>query len=547
MRGRRFRQPLFALLLRGPSKAPETGAFLTPVGHKTAMTTIENPPSVSREEGFAGESPAETTPDVSGTARIRSAVIWRSGSQMIGQLVMWSSTFLVLRLLTPGDYGLFAMTQVVVGLAQLMNGYSFASSLVQAETLDTKRAGQVFGMLIVMNGLIAVAQFVAAPYAGDYFHQPMLVAMLRVQCLLHLTTPFIIMPQALLSRAIDFRTQGRANLLAAAAGAITAPVCALAGLGVWTLVLAPLALFGTRALLLAVFGRWWIRPRFDWAGASAMMGFGGTVLISDILWFVQNQADVFIAGRRFDAHMLGLYSEGLFLTQILVNKFVPSLNEVAFPAYARMQADRSAVAWSFAKALSIIMLVSLPCYVGLAVVAGPLVLTVMGPKWAAAIPLVQLLAFAMPFVTLHVLYPPATNALGRPRIGATSSAAGAVLLPIGFAIGVHYGPQGMAWAWVAVMPLLVLLSSSLSLPVIGLSWAKLGQAILPPFGAALAMGAIVYGLDRILPPMAPVLRLVTLIPVGVIAYAGFVALLARPIALQTLAMVRGRSSKRAAA
>jgi O-antigen/teichoic acid export membrane protein len=510
------------------------------------MKTIETPPSVSREEGVPGESVAETTSDVSGTARIRSAVIWRSGSQIVGQLVMWSSTFLVLRLLTPGDYGLFAMTQVVVGLAQLMNGYSFASSLVQAETLDTKRAGQVFGFLIVMNGAIAVAQFVAAPFAAGYFHQPMLVAMLRVQCLLHLTTPFIIMPQALLSRSIDFRTQGRANLIAAAAGAITAPVCALAGLGVWTLVLAPLALFGTRALLLGLLGKWWIRPRFGWAGAGAIMGFGGTVLVSDILWFVQNQADVFIAGRRFDAHMLGLYSEGLFLTQILVNKFVPALNEVAFPAYARMQADRSAVAWSFAKALSIIMLVSLPCYVGLAVVAGPLVLTAMGPKWADAIPLVQLLAFAMPFVTLHVLYPPATNALGKPRIGAISSAAGAVLLPIGFAIGVHFGPRGMAWAWVTVMPMLVLLSSSLSLPVIGLRWGQLGRAVLPPLGAALAMGAIVYALDRMLPPIAPVLRLATLIPVGVIAYASFVALLARPIALQTLAMVRGRGKQAAA-
>ncbi len=505
------------------------------------MIQIENPPSVSRDEGVSAETAAELSPDISGTARIRSAVIWRSGSQIVGQLVMWSSTFLVLRLLTPGDYGLFAMTQVVVGLAQLMNGYSFASSLVQAETLDTKRAGQVFGVLIVMNGAIALAQFFVAPYAAAYFHQPMLVAMLRVQCLLHLTTPFIIMPQALLSRTIDFRTQGRANLLAAAAGAITAPVCALAGLGVWTLVLAPLALFATRALLLGLLGRWWIRPRFGWAGAGAMMGFGGTVLISDILWFVQNQADVFIAGRRFDAHMLGLYSEGLFLTQILVNKFVPALNEVAFPAYARMQTDRGAVAWSFAKALSIIMLVSLPCYVGLAVVAEPLVLTVMGPKWAGAIPLVQLLAFAMPFVTLHVLYPPATNALGHPRIGAISSAAGAVLLPVGFAVGVHHGPQGMAWAWVAVMPLLVLLSSSLSLPVIGLSWAKLGGAILPPLAAALAMGAIVSAIDRILPPIAPALRLATLIPVGVIAYAGFVALFARPIAMQTLAMARGRA------
>lgn len=471
--------------------------------------------------------------------RIRSAVIWRSGSQIVGQMVMWASTFLVLRLLAPADYGLFAMTQGVMALAQLLNGYSFAASLVQAERLDEHRVGQVFGALILMNGSIAAGQFLAAPIAAAYFHQPMLVSLLRVQSLLHLTTPFIIMPQALLSRNIDFRTQARANLGAALAGAITAPVCALAGLGVWTLVLAPLALFFTRALLLGLIGRWWVRPRFSLAGAGATLGYGGTVLVSDVLWFVQTQADVFIAGRRLDTHMVGLYAEGLFLTQILVNKFVPALNEVAFPAYARMQADRQAVAASFAKALGLIMLVALPCYVGLAATAEPLVLTAMGAQWQGVVPLVRLLAFAMPFVTLHVLYPPATNALGQPRIGAMSAGAGAILLPAAFLIGVPHGPIGMAAAWLVAMPILVTISSSLSLPVIGLSWRGLAGAILPPLTAALAMGAAVTGLDRLLPPMAPATRLVTLVPFGVLSYAAAVMLVARPVALRALAMVRG--------
>ncbi len=490
--------------------------------------------SATRDDGESTESGGGSM-----SARIRSAVLWRSGSQIIGQAVMWGSTFLVLRLLAPADYGLFAMTQGVMALAQLLNGYSFAASLVQAERLDEERVGQVFGALILMNGSIAIAQFLCAPIAAAYFHQPMLVALLRVQSLLHLTTPFIIMPQALLSRTINFRTQGRANLAAACAGAATALACALAGFGVWTLVLAPLALFGTRALFLGLIGRWWVRPRFSLAGAGATLGYGGTVLVSDILWFVQTQADVLIAGRRFDPHMVGLYAEGLFLTQILVNKFVPALNEVAFPAYARMQTDPRAVAESFAKALGLIMLAALPCYVGLAVAAEPLVLTAMGPKWVEVVPLVRLLALAMPFVTLHVLYPPATNALGQPRIGAISSGSGAVLLPTAFAIGVHFGPVGMAVAWGVATPILVLVSSSLSLPVIGLSWRGLAGAILPPLLAALAMGAAVTGLDRLLPTIAPAPRLLTLISFGVTVYAGLVLLIARPTAMRALVMLRG--------
>jgi O-antigen/teichoic acid export membrane protein len=153
---------------------------------------------------------------------------------------------------------------------------------------------------------------------------------------------------------------------------------------------------------------------------------------------------------------------------------------------------------------------------------------------------VRLLAFAMPFTTLHVLYPPATNALGKPKIAAITSGAGAIVLPIAFAVGVGFGPIGMAAAWVVSMPLLVLLSSSLSLPVLGLSWRRLGQAVLPPLAAALAMGAVVTGVDRLLPPLAPPVRLATLVPVGVIAYAGFVLLFARDIVNQALSVVRGR-------
>ncbi|HET8613801.1 MAG TPA: lipopolysaccharide biosynthesis protein [Sphingomonas sp.] len=475
------------------------------------------------------------------TPRIRSAVLWRSGSQIIGQVVMWGSTLLVLRLLTPNDYGLFAMTQVVIGLVTLLNGYSFAASLVQSERLDRESIGQIFGVLILLNFGIAAAQFLLAPIAADYFHQPLLTKLLRVQCLLHCATPFIIMPQALLARDIDFRTQGRANIGAAAAGAITALSCAYAGLGVWTLVFAPIAAFTTRALLFGLLGRWWVRPRFRFKGTGAALGFGGTILVSDILWFIQNQADVFIAGRRIDAHMIGLYAEGLFLTQLLVNKFVPALNEVAFPAYARLQTNRGAVAWSFARATGIIMLAALPCYIGLAVTARPLVLTVMGPQWGEAAPLVRLLAFAMPFVTLHILYPAATNALGKPGVSARTTAAGAILLPIAFWIGVdHFGAMGLAGAWVAIMPVLVLISTCLSLPVIGLTWKQLGQSILPPLAAALAMGAVVLLASMALPPLPPAAELALLVPLGVAAYAVFALLLARPLVMQAWAMLRGR-------
>jgi O-antigen/teichoic acid export membrane protein len=220
---------------------------------------------------------------------------------------------------------------------------------------------------------------------------------------------------------------------------VVALTMALNDYGVWTLVFAPVAIFWTRAMALMIGTRFWVRPSFNFKGAGSIFTFGTTMLVSHGFWIVQSQCDIFIAGRHFDNHDLGLYAEALFLTQIFAAKFVPPLNEVAFPAYARLQNDRTALSAGFLKAVRLIMLISCPLYLGMAVTAGPLVEVVMGPKWTEASPLVAVLALAMPVMTLQILFHPALNALGMPQITLRNSVFGAVLMPTVYLYAVQYG------------------------------------------------------------------------------------------------------------
>ncbi len=144
---------------------------------------------------------------------------------------------------------------------------------------------------------------------------------------------------------------------------------------------------------------------------------------------------MFIGGRWFSAHQLGIYTTALFLAQIFVSKFVPPLNEVAFSAYARIQHDDAAVSRAFVRSVRIIMLAAMPFYAGLAVTAYPLVLTVLDAKWVEVAPVVQIIALAMPFMTIQVLYSPACDARGRPGIGARNGAFGALVLATTFLVG----------------------------------------------------------------------------------------------------------------
>lgn len=488
--------------------------------------------------GMASSSPQANHAGESLGKQVRRAVIWRSGSQILAQLVQWAATFLVIRILSPADYGLFAMTQVVMAFASMLNGYGLASGLVQRAQVSSREIRQLFGMLIVLNVGLTCAQLALAPIAAAYFRQPEVLPLLRVQALMYLTTPFIALPYALLSRAMDFRAQAKVNMAAAVAAAATALGGALAGLGVWTLVAAPFVLFSTRAIGMTLAARALVWPSFDFRGAGALARFGGTMALGQLFWFAQSQADVFIAGRWFSAHALGIYTTALFLTQIFVAKFVPPLNEVAFSAYARIQSDEAARAAAFVKAARIVMCAALPFYFGLVATAEPLVLAVLGAKWAQAAPIVGLLALAMPFMTLQVLFAPACDAIGRPGIAVRNGATGAVLLTIAFALGVRWGAIGLAAAWLGAYPLHLALSAHRALPVIGVRARDLALAIAPPLAAALLMAGLVMVVERLLPPLAPVPRLAVLVATGAAAYAAALALLARPLLTEIVALAR---------
>ena len=93
---------------------------------------------------FKGSDTAKENPSAFGD-RVRSAVIWRPGSQILAQIITWAATLAVIRLLDPADYGLFAMTQVILSFLAFLNGWGFASALVQSDSIDPFRIRHAFG------------------------------------------------------------------------------------------------------------------------------------------------------------------------------------------------------------------------------------------------------------------------------------------------------------------------------------------------------------------------------------------------------------------
>ncbi len=459
---------------------------------------------------------------------------------------MWTATIIVVRLLDPQDYGLFAMSQVVLVALNFLNGHSFASSLIQEEDVSEHRISQVFGLLLLFNVILATAQFIAAPFVAAYYNQPIIVDMLHVQMLLYLITPFISLPIVLLARQLNFKAQAKADMAGAIVGATTALTGAYLGAGVWTLVVAPMMQQATRAIGLTLAARHLTWPSFNFRGAGNVLTFGSALVACQFFWVVQSQSDIVIAGPNFDPHHLGLYTEALFLTLIFTAKFIPPLNEVAFPAYTQLAKEGGDVGKAFIGTARMLMFAATPLYLGMSMVAGPLVDTLFGPKWHEMVPLVAGLPLAMPFFALQIICSPTTNALGRPQTYLKSSICGAVIMASCFWIGSRWGAEGLVHAWQVGAPTLLLVTLGLTLPTINVRARDLLRAIAPSVAAAITMASIVGYTERLISGVAPAAELGALAALGVAIYFGLIWIFARALIEDVFRFVTKRELGRSA-
>ncbi len=503
--------------------------------HSESSSADSNRESDSHDSGFA--------------TRVRSAVAWRWGTQVAAQIITWTSTILVVRLLEPTDYGLFAMSQVVITALAFLNGSSFATSLVQTERIDERRIAQVFGLLLLFNGSMAAIQFVSAPLAAAYFREPLVADMLRIQAVIFLTVPFTALPSELLARRLEFRKQGQVNMATAVIGAVTALTLAWLDYGVWALVYAPIAMFVTRAIGLSIAARLLVRPIFDPRGAWDLVTFGGTLTLCQLFWIVQSQSDIVIAGRLLPTYDLGLYSEALFLTLIVTGRFIPPINEVALAAYSELHRAKKSLGPYFLRTARMVMMVSAPIYVGLALTSEAAILTLFGDKWAGMIPVVGGLAMVMPAFALQLICSPVTNAMGRPKVYLSTSMAGAFIMPIAFLWGVNgglfgdeTGAMGLVHAWWIAAPALCIFTLTMTLPRIGVSPLALLRELAPIALACAAMVIAVMGVQRFASFGVPWLDLAWNGFVGASVYTATFWFGYKPLVLETWALLRNRDT-----
>jgi O-antigen/teichoic acid export membrane protein len=465
--------------------------------------------------------------------------LWQGGAQAAGQAVSWIVTIVVIRLLSPADYGLMAMANVFLGFFLLFADLGFGAAAVQARTVEREQLRRMLGIVLVTNVGGCLLAFGAAPFVAAFFGEPRLSVVVRVLSVNFLLLAIYLLPQSQLLREMDFRTKARIDVVALIAAAAASLTLAFAGFGVWALVAGSLVTHSVKAVAYNVARPVAVVPAFSWQAITGLARFGALITVDRLLFFVYGQADIAIGGRVLGKEAIGLYAVALSLAAIPMEKVLPVITQVSFAAFARIQSDPDRVRRNLMRAVQLISLFTFPAFLGMAAVAGDLVPVVLGPKWIDLIVPFQLLCLVLPLKALAAAFPPALFGVGRPGVNVVNMAVALVVITAAILVGVQYGVIGMCLAWLIAYPVVFAVISWRSLRALDTRYSEFLERCAFPVMASLTMAAGVIALREALMPLGvSVARLAVLVAAGAMIYGGLVFLFQRVAVRELIAVVR---------
>ncbi len=429
------------------------------------------------------------------------SLVWLGGMKYVGQIYSWAITILVIRILNPGDYGLMSMASVCINFLVMISELGLGAAIVQKKEIDKDTLSQVLGFILLSHGVLFCCLFFGSPLIADFFSEPRLTLILQVLSINFISLALYVIPRSVLMREMEFKKRSVVDLIGTVVSVTITLGMAIYGYGVWSLVWASLVNNGIQMIGYNLLAPVFLLPKFRLRGIQEIISFGAYTLGSRILWYFYSRADIFIGGRILGNQLLGVYSVALELSQIPMDKFMPIVNQVAFPAYARIQSDLELVRSHFLKSARIASLLLFPAFWGLFVIAPELMDWLLGDKWTGVVLPLQIMCVIMPFIALGTLISPMLYGIGRVDIAFLYVAVASVLMPLSFLIGSHYyGVEGLCIAWVCGYSLVFFVTLKLSLRLIDLSILKFLSDISVAPIASIGMNILLFVVKYLLRP-----------------------------------------------
>ena len=459
-------------------------------------------------------------------ASVISSLLWKFLERIGTQGVQFVVAIVLARLLAPADFGLIALVTVFVTIANVFVQSGLNTALIQKKNADNLDFSTVFYSCLALAVVLYLGLFFGAPIIAKFYNnQVELIPVIRVLGLMLPLGALNSIQEAYVARNMMFKKLFYRSVGAIIPAGIIGVVCAYLGFGIWSLVAQQLLNTLLICVIMWFTVKWRPSLSFSFERWKRLFSFGWKLLCSALLdTFYRNIRDLVI-GKLFTPTDLGFYNRGDQFPKIIIANINSSIQSVLLPSLSTVQDDRVRLKSLARRSIKTSSFLILPMMTGLAAIAKPLTLVVLGEKWLPAVPFIQICCFSYAFWPIHTTNLSAINAVGRSdvflKLEIIKKCYGLAVLAL--AIWLFRSPIGIAMSAAITAPLGSFVNAYPNKKLLNYGFIEQMKDFVPSFLLSIVMGAVVYcGGDLLAEKLnlAPTLLLLVVSFGGAVFYFG---------------------------
>ena len=408
----------------------------------------------AKDEVVPGGAPAEIDPnekhvstdhllaDLKGrTVSGAFITIVAQGVQFVLGLV---SIMVLARLLTPKDFGLYAMVTTVMGYLMIFKDAGLSTATVQREGITLAQVSNLFWINVALSGVVSLVLATASPIVAWFYREPRLVPVTLVLSGTFFLSGLTIQHTALLNRQMRFKAVAFIQVTSMLTGVVLGVGLAWIGYSYWALVFSNIVTVAVTVPLTWYAIPW--RPRLPSrrSGIRSLVGFGANMATGAFIYSLVKGTDNLLIGRFYGADSIGLYSRAAALLNRPLEQFLYPIGSVFVPTLSRVQSQPERYRRAFLQVYEAMALASFLLTGVLFALSRPLTLVILGPKWERA-------AIIFAGFTMAALCAPAARAAtwlftsqGRGKDWLVTITVLSGITLASFVGGLRFGPAGVA-------------------------------------------------------------------------------------------------------
>lgn len=330
---------------------------------------------------------------------VRRGLAWMLISQGGLFVLQFGGSVAMARLLTPYEMGIFAVAYAIVGILGTIRAVGLNTFLIREAELTIAAIRTIFTinalLAIVTSGAIALLSSVGGSLLRDagVQHVLLLLAVVPLFGILELV------PASRLERTGAFQAVALVNFAKVAVSTSVTILMALRGFSYMSIAWGSLASAAFGALCMNAVGRHYISLRFgldDWRRISR---FGVQMLTISAIGNVAGRLSDLLLGRLVGLSALGLYSRASGLNGLLWDNVHLVIGRIVFVDFSERRRRSLPLRESYLRIVAMITALLWPSFGGMAILAGPVILTIYGPNWTEAAPPLSMLSLSALIMT----------------------------------------------------------------------------------------------------------------------------------------------------